>query len=58
MKYRIVEERGADGKVFNYQVQTKFLFFWLPGAFGYSTIEAARQALSQLAETKTVVPNA
>jgi hypothetical protein len=55
MEYRIIEERGLDGKVFNYQIQGKFLFFWLTLISGYSTIDAAREAVSRLKSTRTVV---
>ena len=58
MKYRIVEERDADGKVFNYQVQMRMLFMWFPGPFGYATLEGARQAISRMTGTAEVVPNA
>lgn len=57
MKHRIVEERDASGEVWNYEIQAKVLFMWLP-AGNARTLEYARETVMRLETTeKRVVPN-
>ena len=55
-QYRIVEERDASGEVWNYEIQARVFFMWLP--VGNSrTLDYAREAVMRLTTTKkTVVP--
>ena len=57
MQYRIVEERDASGEVWNYEIQARIFFMWLPvGNAG--RLDYARETVMRLTTTKkTVVPN-
>jgi hypothetical protein len=54
MKYRIVEERDSEGSVFNYVIETKILFVWIPIRSTWS-FAFARKLKSQLEGTRVVL---
>ena len=57
MMHRIVEERDANGKVWNYDIQAKVLFMWL-SVGNAGTLEYALDLVGKLeGGTKSVVPN-
>lgn len=57
MNLRIVEERDANGRTFNYQLQQRVFFMWFPIG-SYSKLEHAREAMARLRGSKTVVEDA
>jgi hypothetical protein len=57
MRYRIIEECDSNGKVWNYEIQARWMFIWLPVGDA-RTLEYARDTVAKLkGSTKSVVPN-
>lgn len=57
-QYRIVEEKDASGEAWNYEIQARIFFMWLPVG-NARTLDYARESVMRLTTTKkTVVPNA
>ena len=56
-KYRIVAECDTNGKPFNYVIQRRFLFFWIPLFIDYAYLDDAIRAVLRLSgENKVVWP--
>jgi hypothetical protein len=55
MKFRIIEHINSEGVPYNYEIQQRFMFLWLPCFCSYSRLEDAQRILSKLNGTKRVV---
>ena len=57
MKHRIIEERDSNGNLWNYEIQAKVFFIWLPVG-NARTLDFAQESIAKLdGNTRTVVPN-